>query len=96
MNDFGEILIDLHTQQSILKKEFRQEKHDIFYLKTSAETLLRSAIKYKNQEDIYIDRFDLKDLNGIISETRKLITSIEKEIQIQANEQYFNLNNNNM
>ena len=94
MNDFGEILIDLRTTCSILNKEFQYEKCDIFYLKTSAETLLTLALDYRDKKDEYIDRFDLKELNSIISDIKQLIKAVEKEIEIQNKEEYFNSNNN--
>ena len=93
MNDFGEILIDLRTTCSILNKEFQYEKCDIFYLKNSAETLLKLALDYRDSKDEYVDRFDLEELNSIISDTKKLIKTIEKEIEIQTKEEYFNSNN---
>ena len=94
MNDFGEILINLQTKLTSLKKEFEQEKRDIFYLETLTEELLTSALNYRDKNDEFIDRYDLKDLNNIISETKNLINAIKKDIKIQNNAEYFNSINN--
>ena len=92
--DFAEQIVAFQGCYRTIKRDFEKQNYDLYLLKTHANTLLDNASKLKTSENLDWSRLDQEELNNLIANIRKLIRTIEKEIEIQTNEEYYSSNNN--
>lgn len=93
MIDVGEQIVALQVIYKSLKRDFKEQKGDLYLLKSNALTLLSEASSLKTSEKIAFTSFDQKELKTLCIDIKKLIKAIEKEISIQEKEEYYTSNN---
>ena len=94
MNIVEENLEYLRNIYQTLKNDFENQKHDLYFLKSHAYALLTETSNFKMNETISFSNHQQQELVNLLAKIRNLIISIEKEIEIQSKEEYFNSNKN--
>ena len=93
MREVEEQIVTFQVCYNAIKNNFTQQKYDLHYLKIKASNLLYATSNFKMNENITFSRFDQEELVKLLADIRKLISAIEKEIEIQSKEDYYRTNN---
>ncbi len=94
MNTVEENIENLKSFYQTLKSDFSNQKHDLYFLKDVANNLLLAVSNHKMDETISFRKHQQQELIKLLANIRNLINSIEKEIEIQTKEEYFQSSNN--
>ena len=94
MSNIQNDIENLKTTYQKLKNDFIARNQDLYLLKKQSQFLLEATSNYKMSETIDTSDFAQKELVELLTKIRNLISAIEKEIEIQTQEEYFDLNNN--
>ena len=93
MREVEEQIVALQGCYNTMKKDFKEQKYDLHYLKSSASELLNITSNFKMNENLAFSRFDQEELVKLLADIRNLINAIEKEIEIQTKEEFYTSNN---
>ena len=94
MNTVEENIDYLRSCYQNLKDKFNSQKHDLFLLKVHVHDLQTITSNFKMNENINFSNNHQQELVNLLANIRNLISSIEKEIEIQTKEEYFQSSNN--
>ncbi len=89
MIEIEEQMITFQTCYNTLRKDFEEQKYDLHLIKSHANTLLDEVSNFKINKNLIFTKVNQEELVKLLSKIKNLIHAIDKELDMQAKEEYY-------